>query len=212
MLTTMAAYLAQINFPSDETVTRLLDSRIDQVASIVVLFVVILLISGVAAVVVIARIVGRGIDRQNDALDNERKEKHSAQEENRELLKRVDQLDHRLTDIVNENKLKALEASKDREILLTRLGFAEDQVGKLTEDLKEERRASMIVLAENERLRNENGTLKSRIEQLEQRIADLEKRATDERPQLPESKIETAELENGDGKTTTVERPKVDGD
>lgn len=199
MLTTAAAYLAQINFPSDETVGRLLDSRIDQVASIIVLGVVILLISSVAAIVLIARIVGRGIDRQNDALDNERKEKRAALDENRELVKRVDDMERRLTDSINDAKLKALEADKDREILMTRVQLAEEQVQRLRDDLKQERQASMIVLAENERLRNENGTLKTRIEQLEQRIADLEKRATNERPAAngnptPESKIDTEPL------------------
>ena len=199
--------LAQI--PTEAFLERVMDAQLQQILQVIGVLAIIFLIVSAVAVITVARLIGRHDERQNDTLAAERKEKQAALNDNRALNARLDTVEKQLTEVINDAKLAKLAAEKDREHLTLRLNIAEERatrfendVAKLTNDLNAERNAEREVLAENERLREQNSTLKADVARLETRITDLEeKRRTDEQPvvtTVKESQIDTSPLaDNG---------------
>lgn len=196
--------LAQVNPLSNETIETLANSRSDTLALLALLGMIFL-------GVIIARIVGRGIDRQNDALASERAERQKLQGALDTQRLRTTALEDKLDKIQTAHLQAQHDAQKERDRWTARIEEAErklreqekafnderartnETVARLTgeletlrKELSEEREGSMALYAENEKLRTERDQLLKRVEDLEKRIDELsarvDKRATGEHP------------------------------
>ena len=205
---TLAARLptvvAQVNPLSNETIETLANSRSDTLELLALLGMIFL-------GVIIARIVGRGIDRQNDALSAERAERQRLQGALDTQRLRTTALEDKLDKIQTAHLQAQHDAQRERERWTTRIEEAErklreqekafnderahsretvaklnDELEALRNELSEEREGSMALYAENEKLRTERDQLLKRVEDLEKRIDELsarvDKRATGEHP------------------------------
>lgn len=200
----MMTALAQINLqiPSDETIQAALNTRSDVLALIAVI--VMLVVAGY-----VARIVGRSVSEQSDALAAERAERQKLQGALETQRLRTTALEDKLDKMQTTHLQAQHDAGLERERWIKRIEEAErklteqekafndertrtnetaarlnGELEKLRFELAEERKGSLALYEENGKLRQERDALLARIDELERRIDELservEKRSTDE--------------------------------